>query len=297
MDDPTSITAEAMYDLAETQVDPVADVPVVVPSPSPSPSPPAPGDRTLELFGVRITDVSRGRAVELLLDMIAHRDGHTRSVFFVNAHSLNLVHRDEDYRRVLAGADYVFADGTGVRWAARFKGVRLRDNVNGTDLMPELLGAPPTAGRRYFLLGGDEETIRRAAEHARRSFPGWQLAGYHHGYVVDPQSSSEVIRTIHAARPDMLLVGMGNPLQEKWITRYRGELGVPLCIGVGGLFDFWAERFGRAPLWLRKLGHEWIWRLLQDPKSKACRYLIGNPLFLWRAFRQCRYSPQGGPSL
>jgi len=249
---------------------------------------PPPCEPSLEVLGVRVTDVTRARAVELLLDLIGRRDGYTRTAFFVNAHSLNLAHADAEYRQVLAGADYVFGDGTGVRWAARLQGVRLRDNVNGTDLTPELLSADPGSGRRYFLLGADPKTIRRAADHARQAFPRWKMAGFHHGYVADPESSRRVIQVIRAARPDLLLVGMGNPLQEKWIARHREEFGVPLCLGVGGLFDFWAERFARAPAWLRRLGHEWLWRLIQDPRTKARRYLVGNPLFMWRAVRNAQ---------
>ena len=204
-----------MSDLTETTIGDVFDVPPVVPIPlalpteappvmSPTEAPPLAlppsAEPSLEVFGVRVTDVTRARAAELLLDLIDRGEDRTRTVFFVNAHTLNLAHADAEYRRVLAGADYVFADGTGVRWAARLKGVRLRDNVNGTDFTPELLTSKPGSGRRYFLLGADSETIHRAAEHARRAFPDWQLAGFHHGYVVDPQASRRMIQAIHAVR-------------------------------------------------------------------------------------------------
>ena len=79
----------------------------------------------------------------------------------------------------------------------------------------------------------------------------------------------------------MLLVGMGNPLQKRWIHEHLPRLNVSLCLGVGGLFDYWADNVRRAPQWLRRLGHEWVWRLYQEPALKARRYLIGNPLF-WR---------------
>ena len=75
-------------------------------------------------------------------------------------------------------------------------------------------------------------------------------------------------------------------MQEEWICAHRHELKVPLIVGVGGLFDFWAGNFSRAPFWLRKLGHEWIWRLGQQPIDKARRYLLGNPLFICRVLRR-----------
>jgi N-acetylglucosaminyldiphosphoundecaprenol N-acetyl-beta-D-mannosaminyltransferase len=177
----------------------------------------------------------------------------------------------------------VFGDGTGVRWAARMKGTRLRDNLCGTDLIPALFESTP--GYRYFLLGADEPTIERAAARAQMRFPNWTLAGFHHGYVKSPELSEQVIGEVNAARADVLLVGMGNPRQERWLEAHRDRLRVPLGIGVGGLFDFWAETVSRAPAWVRRIGYDWVWRLMQQPRDKARRYLIGNPAFLLRAVR------------
>ncbi len=254
---------------------PLPPVPVVVPAP-------AHADPVVRVLGVGITDVTRVRAVRLVRDMIDGYDGQTRSVFFVNAHTLNLATADPSYRQVLNAGSRVFGDGTGVRWAARMKGHQTHDNLNGTDLVPELLGSTP--GRRYFLLGADAETIRRAAAMAEMRFPQWTQAGFHHGFLDDGPRTAQVVRQVNAARPDVLLVGMGNPRQERWICEHQAELRVPVCIGVGGLFDFWAENVSRAPRWLRAIGHEWVWRLLQQPVEKARRYLLGNPLFLLRAW-------------
>ena len=241
-------------------------------------------DRHVSILGVRIADVTRPRAIELIDNLIRHYDGVARSVFFVNAHTLNLAAGTPRYRSVLNSADLVFGDGTGVRWAARLQGIRLRDNVNGTDLLPELFRA--TAGCRYrcFLLGADDATIRRASK-AAETFDGWTQAGFHHGYFSDGDATAQVIRRVNESRPDVLLVGMGNPRQEVWIHEHRHRLDVPVCIGVGGLFDFWSGNVSRAPDRLRRVGHEWLWRLWQQPE-KARRYLLGNPLFLARVFRE-----------
>jgi N-acetylglucosaminyldiphosphoundecaprenol N-acetyl-beta-D-mannosaminyltransferase len=117
-------------------------------------------------------------------------------------------------------------------------------------------------------------------------FPGWVQAGYHHGYLNDETTTAAAIEQINAAGPDVLLVGMGNPIQEQWIGQHLPRLKVPVCMGIGGLFDFWAGTVSRAPAWLRRLGHEWIWRLCQQPRLKARRYLVGNPLFLARVARE-----------
>ena len=136
------------------------------------------------------------------------------------------------------------------------------------------------------MLGGDEQTILSAAQYAQKMFPGWTLSGYHHGYLQTPEMILSVIEKINAARPDVLLVGMGNPLQERWICQNQSRLQVPVCMGIGGLFDYWAGNVSRAPQWLRSLGHEWIWRLYQQPRDKMHRYLLGNPLFLARIIRE-----------
>jgi N-acetylglucosaminyldiphosphoundecaprenol N-acetyl-beta-D-mannosaminyltransferase len=154
------------------------------------------------------------------------------------------------------------------------------ENLQGTDFTPSLIDA--FVGCSYFMLGGSEPTITRAARFAAAQFPGCHLAGYHHGYLRNPESNMAVIDKINAAQPDFVLVGMGNPIQERWIHEHIDRLDTSLCLGIGGLFDFWAGNVSRAPAWLRKIGHEWAWRLLQQPGDKARRYLVGNPLFLAR---------------
>jgi N-acetylglucosaminyldiphosphoundecaprenol N-acetyl-beta-D-mannosaminyltransferase len=241
--------------------------------------------RRLSILGVRMTDVSVAQAIELMEDLICRGAG-SHTIFFANAHTLNLAAADDRYRAVLNAADHVLGDGTGVRWAARLQGVRVRANLNGTDLVPQLFHATTGRGYRYFLLGARKSTIDRAAALAAQNFPGWTQAGFHHGHLADGAMTSRVIRQINQCRPDLLLVGMGNPRQERWIHAHRERLEVPLCLGVGGLFDFWAGAVHRAPAWLRAAGHEWFWRLLEQPGDKAKRYLLGNPLFLWRVLRE-----------
>lgn len=248
-------------------------------------------DRRISILGVRITDVTRPRAIQRVEQMIRQYDGHARTVFFANAHTLNLAAADPRYRAVLNSADMVFGDGTGVRWAARLQGIRVRDNVNGTDLLPEMFHATARSGYRYFLLGADETVIRAASQFAARTFNGWTPAGFHHGYLADNAATAQVIRQINQSRPDVLLVGMGNPRQERWIHENRHRLDVPVCMGVGGLFDFWSGIVSRAPERLRNLGHEWLWRLLQQP-DKARRYVLGNPLFLARVLRERVFRPK-----
>lgn len=250
------------------------------------PAPPA--DRVLDILSVPVTDMTMGEALEFLESLFTTHATTSHSVFFVNAHTLNVACDQPAYRDVLRGAHCVYGDGTGVRWAARLiHGARLRDNVNGTDLVPALFKTRAGRGFRYFLLGNTPERIERAAAFARREFPGWELAGHHHGYL-DDTTTPGAVELINASRPHVLLVGMGNPLQEQWIARNLPRLQVPVCMGTGGLFDYWSGDLVRAPRWMRAVGYEWLHLLLRQP-HKARRYLIGNPLFLWRAL-QARFA-------
>jgi N-acetylglucosaminyldiphosphoundecaprenol N-acetyl-beta-D-mannosaminyltransferase len=221
-------------------------------------------------------------------DALAHvgawLDDPTRrahAVYFVNASTLNLACSDPAYREILRGADVVYGDGTGVRWAARaLHGVRLSDNVNGTDFVPRFFDAFAGRGHRYFLLGGTDEMNERAAAFARERFSGWELAGRHHGYL-DEASDHQLVERLNDLAPHVLLVGMGNPAQERWIASHRDRLRVPVCLAIGGLFAYWSGDLDRAPAWLRRIGFEWMHLLVRQPR-KSGRYLLGNPLFLAR---------------
>ena len=152
--------------------------------------------RVYSLLGVQITDVTRRRALELLAELMRSTgDAGASCVYFVNAHTLNLAAADPTYREVLNAADYVFGDGTGVRWAARLQGIRVRDNLVGTDLTPQLLAATSGRGYRCFLLGGDEAIVQRAAAVVAETYPGWSVAGCHAGYLRDP----DVTATRHSS--------------------------------------------------------------------------------------------------
>lgn len=237
---------------------------------------------TLRILGVEITDITVPEALALMTDF-AEREDRTRVLYYVNAHTLNCAAEDPAYRDVLNRGDIVFGDGTGVRWAARMQGVRLKANLNGTDLTPLLFEHAAGHGLRYYLLGATPETIEKAADFCRREWTGWELAGYHHGYVHD--DSTGVLDDIRRAEPNILFVGMGNPLQEQWIDAHKDRLEVPLVTGTGGLFDYWGGNIERAPRWMRRSGIEFLYLIMQQP-HKARRHFIGDPIYLFRAARE-----------
>jgi N-acetylglucosaminyldiphosphoundecaprenol N-acetyl-beta-D-mannosaminyltransferase len=227
-------------------------------------------------MGVSFVDQGFGAAVADLSEAL--KGPHGQTVFFANAATLNIAHNDDSYRHALNSASFMFGDGTGVRWAAKVRGFKLQANLNGTDIVPELIQANP--GLRVYLLGGTEEMLGRAVRGFAKLYPKTRLVGWRNGYF-DHEDCAEVVDEINAAAPQLLLVGFGNPLQERWIAANRRRLKVPLTAAVGGLFAYWAGTLDRAPRLYRNLGMEWVHILLRQP-HKASRYLIGNPLFLMR---------------
>jgi len=235
--------------------------------------------RVVRIVGIDVVDQEMVEAVAELQSIIRDRAG-CRSLFFVNANTLNFAVEDWDYSCVLNGSDLVFGDGTGVRWAARLRGLRLQANLNGSDVMPALLAATP--GLRVFLLGGTDDVNARAAAGVARQFDV-EVVGRHQGWL-GCSEYAPVIELISAAAPDLLFVGLGNPGQEEWIARYRAALRVPLVAGTGGLFGFWAGNRVRASTFTRRIGMEWVDIMIREP-HKTRRYLLGNPKFLYRMVR------------
>ncbi len=237
-------------------------------------------NRGLSLFDVPVTDATYEEAADLL-DSFVGRTDRARAVHFANAHTFNHASRDAGYREALRRADCVFGDGTGVRIAIRaLHGRRLRANVNGTDLLPYFMRRADVRRHRIFLLGTRDEVLERAVARVAQDYPGWKICGFHNGFF-ESSHDARVVKAINRAQPDVLLVAMGNPRQELWISRNQHRLDVPLSMGVGALFDYWAEAERRAPPWMRELGAEWVFRMLFQ-RGKLTRYLFGNPEFLLR---------------
>ncbi len=235
----------------------------------------------ITIFGINIIDTTLQTAKEKMESVIDINHKKPQAIFFVNTSTLNLAIEDKKYADVLNRGDFVYGDGTGVRWAVRIlHRSRLKDNVNGTDLIPKFLRETAGKNYRYFLLGAEPEAIERAAKAAPQLFPDCQLAGFHHGFW-KKEENEDIIKLINRSRAHLLLVGMGNPIQENWIIENIDKLKVPLVAAVGGLFNYWSGDLDRAPLWIRNLGMEWLHILFRQPQ-KWQRYLIGNTKFLVR---------------
>ncbi len=234
------------------------------------------------VLGVDIDNLSMREALDSIGSTIV--DGARKTFFFANAHTLNLSYENAEFRAILNEVDTLLPDGSGIEVACRQQGIRRKGNVNGTDMLPLLCEELAASGQTIYMLGGEEGIARTAAHNLQKRVAGLRIAGTRNGFF-DQQCCDDVIAEINAAKPSVLLVGMGQPIQERWVAAHRDSLDVPVVMAVGGLFDFYAEKVSRSPIWLRELGMEWVWRLLQEPSRMWKRYVIGNPLFLLRLRR------------
>jgi exopolysaccharide biosynthesis WecB/TagA/CpsF family protein len=234
---------------------------------------------SLTILGVRVACLSRAQALEELSRL--HGAGTSSAVAFVNAHTLNLASRDSRLREALNRAALVLNDGAGLSLAARMQGARFPDNLNGTDLTPELLTLAAERGWSVFLLGARPGIAEKAAAELKERHPGLAVAGVQDGYF-PLDKVQEVKATIRASGASVLVVAMGNPLQEIWLDEHLEETGCRLGVGVGAFLDFAAGVVPRAPAWIRRAGIEWVYRLSQEPRRMWRRYVAGNPAFVLR---------------
>jgi N-acetylglucosaminyldiphosphoundecaprenol N-acetyl-beta-D-mannosaminyltransferase len=235
---------------------------------------------SVRILDVRIDNMRSEEAQEAVAKFICGRDGQTsRVVFFANVHSIHLARQSRYFLQTLEKADLVLPDGSGLKIAGQLFGSPIRENLNGTDFTPEILREAEREGWTVFLFGGAAEVMERLKLVLSKKFPRLKVAGASPGFL-DSEAESQVLDEIRKLSPEILLVGLGSPRQEEWIMRHAPDLRAGVCMAVGGLFDFMAGRFRRAPRWLRAAGLEWVYRFLQDPKTKWDRVFIEIPQFL-----------------
>jgi N-acetylglucosaminyldiphosphoundecaprenol N-acetyl-beta-D-mannosaminyltransferase len=232
---------------------------------------------TVRFLDARFDRMTPDEAVKLLLERLWSRQGGR--VYYANAHTMVTAAKDKALVKALEQKDLLLADGSGVRWGSALLGTPLIYNLNGTDLVPALCKAGAAKNLSIYFLGAKPGVAQEAAAKLAKAYPGMVIAGTQDGYF-SKEETPKVLEAIRAARPHLLLVAMGVPMQEVWIDEHASQLPGITCMGVGGLFDFLAERVVRAPLWVRAVGMEWLWRMMMEPSRLWKRYCIGNLVFM-----------------
>lgn len=234
------------------------------------------------VVGAPVSLATRSETHKAIEEFVASGTPHL--IVTADASCLIMARRDPEFAEILRSASLVTADGAGVVGALRMQGHDVPERVCGVDLVVDVAGMARENGWSVFLLGAAPGVAEAAGENLAARFPGLKIAGCHDGYFRDDQA---VAREIAAVKPDILLIAMGMPRQEKWFWKHRDELGVKVAMGVGGSFDVLSGRVRRAPEFFQKHGLEWLYRFCCAPK-KSSRKMALLPVFAGLALLEAR---------
>jgi N-acetylglucosaminyldiphosphoundecaprenol N-acetyl-beta-D-mannosaminyltransferase len=224
--------------------------------------------------------------------------GTPRRIVTVNLDYLRLAREDESFRQTLNAADLAIADGMPLVWASRWARKPLPQRIAGQDLFDAICRAGSERGWSVFLLGAAPGVAATAGDVMAQRYPGLRIAGAYSPPVgqFDGVEEQRIRSMIRGARPDVLFVALGAPRQDLWIRDSYSQIGVPVAVGVGCSFDVVAGNVSRAPKLMQRLGLEWSFRLMQEPRRLWKRYILGDlPAFIRLAFaaRRNRQAPAG----
>jgi len=228
----------------------------------------------IDVLGVGFDDKTADQAVLYACEVM--RGGEKKYIVTPNPEIVWMARRDEELRSAINGAGLVLPDGIGIILGARVLGRPIRSGrVPGIDFITALFEQMAQTDRNVFLLGAKQGVAEEAGQRLSQQYPGLRIAGAADGYFTDDET---VVNQINAVSPDLLLVCLGAPKQELWMARNIGRLNVRLCAGLGGSLDIFSGKAKRAPVLLRKLGLEWLYRLVRDPRR--IKRMIILPLFV-----------------
>jgi len=206
----------------------------------------------------------------------------------LNAHSFNTVHTDKDFQKALQSSDVLLPDGISVILAIRMLTGQKIKKIAGEDLFHYEMNRINNAGGKCFFLGSTEKTLQLIQKRAASEYPGIRISGYSPPYK--PEFSEDdtraMIEAVNKHEPDVLFVGMTAPKQEKWVHNNSHNLKAGHVCCIGAVFDFYAGTVKRAPAWMIKIGMEWFYRLIREPRRMWRRYLIGNIKFIGYILRE-----------
>lgn len=231
---------------------------------------------SVNILGVRIDDVTLEAALAQV--QVYLREGSFHQIATINPEFVVLAQKSMELRNALNGSALNVPDGVGVLWAARRLGKPFSERVAGQEMVDQISRLAAQERFRVFLLGAREGIAERAAAILCRRNPGLEIAGCHAGSPA-LEEEDEIIGRVNAANAQILFVAYGPPRQELWIARNAPRLNVSIAMGVGGTFDTIAGVVPRAPQWIRRMGFEWTYRLLREPRRLKRQMTI--PYFMW----------------
>lgn len=230
-----------------------------------------------DLLGVPIDPLTLGEAVQLCMDTVDK--GEFLEVGVVNAAKIIKMRDNAALREAVTGCDLIVADGQSVVWASRALRRPLPERVAGIDLFQRLMYMAEEQGRSVYFLGARDEVVATMVERIRKQHPRLRIAGSRNGYFADDEGPS-IADAIKGSGADLLFLGMTSPKKEVFVATYGERTGANVVHGVGGSFDVLAGVVKRAPRAWQRMGMEWLYRALQEPRRLGGRYVTTNAAFI-----------------
>lgn len=239
----------------------------------------------IDVIGLPVTAARFNEQIEILLQWASLHE--SKVVCVANVHMLTEAYCCSEFAAVLRSADLVTPDGMPLVWMMKLMGARNQDRVAGMDILLSLCQLAPLRNISIFFLGSHPEILGRMRKRLERDFPQLQIAGMEPlpFRPLTPAEDSSIMQKIHRSGAGLVLVSLGCPKQEYWMHEHQGEVRA-VMIGLGAVFPVFAGVHKRAPLWMRKSGLEWFYRLVQEPRRLWGRYMKTNPIFIWLALKQ-----------
>lgn len=238
------------------------------------------------VLGVGISTLSLDSATAQVL--AARGQLHVGYICVCTVHGISEARRDESLRGIFNDSYLTTPDGMPLVWLGRYHGHRDITRVYGPDLLLKVCDKGRSMGLRHYFYGGKPGVVEALSQALLARFPGLNIVGTYtppFRELTDEEFESWQ-KEIAVCRPDIIWVGLGSPKQEYFMARHSSQLDCGLMIGVGAAFDFHSGRIRQAPCWMQRSGLEWLFRLFQEPRRLAYRYLVYNPLFVLRTMAQ-----------
>lgn len=245
----------------------------------------------MKFMNIRLDNVTMKEAVDAI-DELAQGDAGAY-VVTPNVDHMIMLQKDALFKEIYDNASLVLTDGKPLVWISRLYKTPIKEKVSGSDLFPELCRRCAQKGYKMFFLGAAEGVAAKAAVKLQKKFPGLCVVGTYsppYGFEKDEQELNKIVDTIRKAAPQVLIVGLGAPKQEKFIYAQRERLNVPVSLGLGASLDFEAGNVKRAPRWMCNCGLEWFYRLCREPKRMFKRYVINDTKIIGLYFKYRRKS-------
>lgn len=223
----------------------------------------------------KIDNLSMDEALESINELVF--ENKNAYVVTPNVDHIVMLENDEEFQKIYENANLILADGQPLIWISKFYKTPIKEKISGSDLFPRICKMASEKGYRMFFLGAAEGVADRAAKNLIKKYPGLQIVGTYsppYDFEGDKIEINKIIEMIRREQPHILIVGLGAPKQEKFIFRYKEQMGVPISLGLGASLDFEAGNVKRSPKWMSNCGLEWFYRLCKEPKRMFKRYII-----------------------